>query len=139
MKKSATLAKHWEGVQKSLDVKLRAAKEYLKHPITGISAENYFRDLLAEYLPKRFVAESGFTINTNGTISDNIDIIIADTLNIPPLCSEPNYRIFAIESVCAAIEITTAPKSKVKQGERKISKFELDIKRLAKVRSMGKH
>jgi len=133
-----SVAKYWEGVHSALDVRLRVAKEYLKHPVTGISAENYFRDLLKEYLPRRFVAEPGFTVNTDGERSKNIDIIIADTFHIPPLCSEPNYKVFAIESVCAAIEITTAPNSKVKQDGRKIPKFNSDIKKLAKVRSMGR-
>lgn len=132
------LEKYWEGVHSALDVRLRVAKEYLKHPATGISAENYFRDLLKEYLPRRFVAEPGFTVNTDGERSKNIDIIIADTFHIPPLCSEPNYKVFAIESVCAAIEITTAPNSKVKRGGHKIPKFDSDIKKLAKVRSMGR-
>jgi hypothetical protein len=135
---NVSLDKYWEGVHSALDVRLRVAKEYLKHPVTGITAENYFRNLLQEYLPKRFVAEPGFTVNTNGERSNNIDIIIADTFHIPPLCSEPNYKIFAIESVCAAIEITTAPNSKVKQDGRKIPKFDSDIKKLAKVRSMGR-
>lgn len=134
-----SLAKYWEGVHSALDARLSVAKEYIKHPATGISAENYFRDLFQEYLPKRYVAAPGFAVDTSGVRSDDIDIIIADTFHIPPLCSEPNFKVFAIESVCAVIGITTAPKSTVKRGNHKVPKFESDIEKLATVRSMGRY
>lgn len=133
-KQFTSLPRYWEGVAAIIDARLKASKEYLRHPITGISAECYFRDVLKEYLPSRYAVDTGFVINADGQRSDNLDVIVADTLHIPPLCSEPNYKVFAVESVCAVMEITTSPRAK----EKGVSKFEIDIAKLAKVREMGK-
>lgn len=137
-KKMLSLPRYWSGVHKELDEKLKKIKESIVHPITGVTAENHLCDLLKEYLPKRYIVESGFAVDSSGNRSDNIDILVADTLNIPPLCCEPNYKVFAIESVAAAIEITTGPRNKVKHKGKKVSKFESDIDKLATVRSMGR-
>lgn len=134
--KDVSLAKYWEGINTSLQAKLESVKEYLKHPVTGFTTEEYFRSLLKNYIPKRYTIDTGFVVDSKGK-SNFIDIIIADTLNIPRLCYEPNYSIFAIESVCAVIEVTTSPKARVDFGGKKIPKFESDILKLAKVRKMG--
>ena len=63
-----------------------------------------------------------------------MDIIIADTHNIPLLCSEPRFKIFPVESVCAAIEVTTATEGNVDRKPKLLS----DLQKLIKVREMGK-
>ena len=135
-----SLSEYWQGIQSALDATLHSSKKYLRHPISGLSAEDYFRDLLRRYLPVRYAVEAGFVVNAKGVRSNLIDIIIADKFHIPPLCSEPNYKVFAVESVCAVIEVTTSPKAKVKQKGKvkKEPKFKADIVKLAKVREMGK-
>lgn len=137
-KQSISLADYWDGIYSALDVRFKMAKEYIKHPITGFSAEEYLRDLLKDYLPKRYTVAPGFVVNSEGDRSDNIDIIIADTMNIPVLCQEPNYKVFAVECVAAVIEVTTGPKSKVKRSNEKLPKLQIDIEKLSKVRSMGR-
>ena len=128
---------YWEGIENALREKIASIKKYVNHPVTGDSAEQYFCKLLRDYIPYRYAVETGFVVNSEGNRSNLIDIIIADTMNIPPLCVEPNYKVFAIESVCAVIEVTTSPRSYVKSGKRRIMKLESDIKKLQKVRLMG--
>jgi hypothetical protein len=125
-----SLSAHFEGIANAIDARLKASKLYLQHPSIGFSAEAYFRDLLRSYLPSRYVVESGFVVDASGERSDHIDIVVADTFHIPALCSEPGYKVFAAESVCAVMEVTTSPKGRVK----KIPKFEADIDKLAHVR-----
>jgi hypothetical protein len=132
------LPRYWNGVHKELNEKLKKVKESIDHPTTGVTAEKYLCDLIRDYLPRRYIVESGFAVDSSGNRSPKIDILIADTLNIPPLCCEPNYKVFAIEAVTAAIEITTGPKNKVNHKGKKVSKFESDIDKLATVRTMGR-
>lgn len=127
-----SLPDYWDGIADALGARLAASKKYLRHPVAGFSAEGHFKDLLREYLPKRYAVETGFVINVSGRRSQHIDIIIADTLHIPPLCSEPTYKVFAAESVCAAIEITTSPRAR----EKGVPKFEGDLAKLGGVRSL---
>jgi hypothetical protein len=128
----------WAGVYTELEAKLKKSKKVIDHPTTGKSAEKHLLELIKEYLPKRYIVESGFAVNSSGDRSNKIDILIADTLDIPPLCCEPNYKVFAIESVVAGIEITTGPKNKVRHKGKKVKKFEADIDKLATLRSMGR-
>lgn len=134
------LAGYWAGIQSALDARLLSVKEYLRHPASGFNAESYFRDLLREYLPKRYSVDTGFVVNASGEHSDFIDVIIADTQHIPPLCSEPHFKVFAAESVAAALEITSAPKSNIsrKGQNRKVPKIEDDLVKIARVRQIAK-
>src|SRR5512147_1528186 len=92
-----SLSAYYEGIANAIDARLKASKQYLQHPSTGFSAEAYFRDLLRSYLPSRYAVESGFVVDASGERSDHIDIVVADTLHIPALCSEPGYKVFAAE------------------------------------------
>jgi hypothetical protein len=145
-KEGGSLACYWEGIHSSLKGRIQSLKGYLKHPASGFSVEGYFRDLLTEYLPKRYAVDTGRVVNASGETSDFIDIIIADSFQIPPLCSEPFFKVFAAEAVVAAIEITSAPKSRVpargerSSGEKKsVPKLEHDLVKLARVRRIAKH
>lgn len=137
--KERDLAEYWAGIQSALDARLLSVKEYLKHPASGFNAEGYFRDLLREYLPKRYIVDTGFVANASGENSDFIDVIVADNQHISLLCSEPHFKVFAAESVVAAIEITSAPKSSVKRSgeDRKVPKIEDDLIKIARVRKIA--
>src|SRR5258708_350975 len=88
------IATYWTGIERSLSHRLESVREYLKHPSSGINAEHYFRELLHDYLPRRFSVEPGFVVNTKGDKSDFIDALIVDTANIAPLSAEPTFKIF---------------------------------------------
>jgi hypothetical protein len=133
------LADYWSGIHNALDGRLLSVKDYLKHPSSGFTAENYFRDLLKEYLPRKYSIESGFVVNVAGERSDFLDVLIVDSQNIPPLSAEAHFKVFPGEAVVGAIEITSAPKARVSRSgvEGKISKLEDDILKLAKLRKIA--
>jgi len=136
--KERKLADYWRGIDSALGVRLKSVQEYLKHPASGFNAEHYFRNLLVDYLPKKYTIDTGFVVNEKGESSDFIDIIIADNSEIPILCSEPHFKVFAAESVVAAVEITSSPKSIVKRDKNNIEKLEDDLIKIAKVRRIAK-
>ena len=136
--KPLSIRSYWKGLSISLEAKLTSLKECVNHPSTGHVAESYFRELIRQHLPSRYCVDTGFVVDANGGRSPLIDIIIADTLNISPLCAEPSYKVFPVEAVCAAIEVTTSPVQRVTSRKKDISKFEADILKIAEVRRMGK-
>jgi hypothetical protein len=139
MNKPHILANYWSGIHTALNGRLLSVKDYLHHPSSGLNAENYFRDLLRQYLPRRFSVESGFVANANGERSDLHDVLIVDRLNIPPLSAESYFKVFPAEAVVGAVEITSAPKTSVKRSghKEKITKLEDDILKLAKLRRIA--
>jgi len=120
----------WNGIENALNEKVSALKNSIDHSAASNTAEKLFRDFIREYIPQRYSVTSGFIANASGQRSHLVDIIIADRFHIPPLCCESNYNVYAIESVCAAIEVTTAPEQP--------GKFKNDIEKLARIRTMGK-
>jgi hypothetical protein len=137
--KKHVLASYWSGIHKALNGRLLSVKDYLRHPSSGLNAENYFRDLLRQYLPRRFSVESGFVANVDGERSEFHDILIVDCLHIPPLSAESHFKVFPAEAVVGAVEITSAPKAIVKRSgfNKKITKLEDDILKLAKLRRIA--
>lgn len=136
--KVVTLNNFWRGVEENFKIKVEAIKEMLRHQASGAAIEEYFRELLRSYLPRRYIVEPGFVVNDQGKMSDYIDILIVDALNIPPLCNDPPVKIFAAESIVAAIEITAAPLVKTSRAKLgKIPKLQDDLLKLARVRKMS--
>lgn len=135
--KEASLKDFWAGVEDTFRSKVKGIRELLRHQASGGAIEAYFRDLLCSYLPRRYIVEPGFVVTAEGKMSDYIDLLVIDALNIPPLCNDPPVRIFAAESVVAAIEITSAPLGKVKRsGLGTIYKLQDDTLKLARVRGL---
>jgi len=131
--KKISIPTYWESIRKSIEAKFSLAKTFLNHPIQGHAAEEFFRGLIKDHIPSRYIVDSGFVVDSNGNRSANMDIVIADTHNIPLLCSEPSLKIFPVESVCAVIEVTTAPTGTY----NKKPKLLVDLEKLALVRKMG--
>jgi hypothetical protein len=139
-RKASSLADYWSGIHASLDGRLLSVQDYLRHPSSGFNAENYYRDLLKQYLPHRYAVESGFVVNVAGDRSAFIDVLIVDCLNIPPLSAEPHFKVFPAEAVVGAVEITSAPKGNVQRSgvEETIEKLEDDVLKLAKLRGIAR-
>ncbi len=131
---------YWLGIQEALDQKLKAVRKYLRHPSSGHNAESYFGELIRTYLPTRYSVESGFVVNAAGNRSDHIDLLIVDRHNIPPLSAEAYFKVFPAEAVVGAVEITSAPKARIKFGGSSgtIDKIQDDILKLAKLREIAR-
>lgn len=137
-KKVASLKSFWDGVEDTFKSKVKGIRALLRHQASGAAIEEYFRELLCSYLPRRYIVEPGFVVTETGEMSDYIDLLVVDALHIPPLCNDPPVRIFAAEAIVAAIEITSAPLGKVKRAHLgKIPKLQDDVLKLARVRAIS--
>jgi hypothetical protein len=83
--------------------------ELLKHNLEkGLGNEQALRDLLINFLPRRYGVAKGKIANSDGEMSRQLDVIIYDALNCPSLFVDENRnQILPIEGVFGVIEVKT--------------------------------
>lgn len=85
-----------------------AVRDLIRHSLTkGIEAEQALADLLKTVLPLRFAAGKGFLIDTAGRQSNEIDLIIVDSMNTARLFDFRAFELIPIEAALACIEVKT--------------------------------
>lgn len=93
----------------SLPTLIRSAGQRMRHDLAerlvphngelGIGREEIIRRFLRDYLPKRFDVSSGFVFDCHGQISEQMDIIIANSLLSPRFEVAGGNRFYPVESV----------------------------------------
>lgn len=92
--------------QEVLAVQLKLSSESITHDgVMGEVNEQYFIHTLRKYLPKRYAADNGIVIDSNGATSDQIDIVIYDNLYTPTLLDQHAHRFIPAESVYCVLEV----------------------------------
>ena len=93
-------------LQKQMIAKLSANREILLHPGTkGDSTELNWMKMLAVYLPKRYKVDKAFVLDSNGDLSEQIDLVIYDQQYSPFLFNQDGALYIPAESVYAVFEI----------------------------------
>lgn len=93
-------------MQKQLTMKLRSIRRLVQHPTAkGNVAEEEWRDLLRNFLPKRYRVEQGFVLDSKGQLSEQIDVIIFDCQYSPLLFQGAGLFYVPAESVYAILEV----------------------------------
>lgn len=92
--------------QETLRSTLRESKG-IKHPLgNGDNSEGGWKQFLEKILPKKYAVDSGFVIDCEGNISEQIDIIIYDNLYSPYIMSSGSgVKYIPVEAVYAIVEI----------------------------------
>ena len=92
-------------IENSLRAKLDGAR-FPDHPTAkGDILESAWREVLRRYLPARFRVESGFVIDSNGDVSQQIDCIIYDNVFTPTFWGDGGHFHIPAEAVHAVFEI----------------------------------
>jgi hypothetical protein len=93
-------------------------EQLLSHPgELGTDREEVIRAFLRSYLPKRFEVSTGFVFDSNGGLSGQMDIIIADTLVCPRFETAGGKRIYPCECVVAVGQVRSSLTTKAKLQE----------------------
>jgi hypothetical protein len=107
-----------QGLHKGIHNRLHTAREVAGHPVLkGDAAETVWLSMLGDYLPERYRAKRAVVVDSNGTFSHQIDIVIFDRqyspfvfhqdgLDVVP--AESVYAVFEAKQVITADEITYA-------------------------------
>jgi hypothetical protein len=93
-------------LQKQMIAQLTANREIIIHPGTkGDATELCWIQMLEQYLPRRYSVAKAFVLDSEGKLSDQIDIVIFDRQYSPFLFNQNNALYVPAESVYAVIEV----------------------------------
>lgn len=85
--------------------RLQITRSSFGHPgAKGDASETVWLQLLETYLPQRYRATKGFVVDSNGTFSDQIDVIVFDRQYSPFIFLCEGQTVVPAESVYAVFE-----------------------------------
>ena len=103
------LMKYYEGITQQLRTEVELINSLITthQGLKGTGNENALRELLTEFLPRRFAVDTGMIVDNKGKTSRQIDLVIYDALEYPALFSMAGVHLFPIDNVYATIEVKT--------------------------------
>lgn len=100
-----SLPKLLAGLHEDIQHKLATARRSFAHPGTkGDASENVWRELLKTYLPRRYESETAHVVDSEGTFSEQIDVVVFDRQYSPFIFRYQDQTIIPAESVYAVFE-----------------------------------
>lgn len=116
------------GLQNQMEAQLNTNRENLKHSVTkGDSLENVWIEWLQKYLPNRYCVSKAIIIDSTGTTSEQIDLVIYDQQYTPFVFNQNGALYIPVEGVYAIFEVkpdlrgSVKGKSHVKYAGEKIA------------------
>lgn len=92
--------------QAVLAVHLELSTKSITHNgVMGDVNEQHFVQVLRKYLPRRYEVDQGIVIDSNGSTSDQIDVIIFDHQYTPTLLDQQAHRFIPAEAVYCVLEV----------------------------------
>jgi hypothetical protein len=85
----------------------------------GALREAYLRDFMSDIMPPNLSTGSGFICDCFGTISPQIDFILAEKNQIPSIALMENIALVPIETALVAMEMKSTIKSNTKEQLQK--------------------
>lgn len=89
-------------MQESLNVNRTSIPHYAT---MGAASEVRWSKFLSDYLPKKYLVDNGIVIDSEGNVSEQIDIIIYDALYTPFVFNKDGVKLIPAESVYAVFEV----------------------------------
>jgi hypothetical protein len=100
------LRKIFINLQEQMATKLSANRKLILHPGTkGDASELNWIKMLDTYLPKRYKVDKAFVLDSDGNLSDQIDLVIYDRQYSPFLFNQDGALYIPAESVYAVFEV----------------------------------
>lgn len=100
-----SLSELLSGLHDEIEQQLARVRKTLAHPGTkGDASEEVWLELFETYLPKRYQAAKAHVVDSNGTFSDQIDVVIFDRQYSPFIFTYKGQTIVPAESVYAIFE-----------------------------------
>lgn len=100
-----SLERMLNGLHQRVERELRMARETVGHnPTLGESSQKVWIRLLDTYLPERYRARTGTVMDSDGSFSDQIDVVIFDRQYSPLLFEFEGAVVIPVEAVYAVFE-----------------------------------
>lgn len=93
------------GLHDGIEQRLERARKIMGHPVSkGDASESVWLELFNTYLPTRYSADKAYVVDSEGTFSQQIDIVIYDRQYSPFIFKYEGETIIPAESVYAVFE-----------------------------------
>jgi len=100
-----SLSRLLSSLHEEIEQKLHTARKALHHSVSkGDGSEAVWIDLFKEYLPKRYQAEKAFVVDSDGKVSEQIDVVIFDRQYTPFIFKFKDELYIPAEGVYAVFE-----------------------------------
>lgn len=100
-----SLATILKSLHEDIEQRLSIARKAFAHPGTkGDASESIWVGLLSEYLPLRYRAATAHVVDSHGSFSDQIDVVVFDRQYSPFIFKFQDQTIIPAESVYAVFE-----------------------------------
>jgi Domain of unknown function (DUF6602) len=100
-----SLVKLLSSLHDDIEGRLAIARRSFAHPVTkGDASENVWMELLQSYLPQRYQAAKAHVVDSAGTFSEQIDVVVFDRQYSPFIFKYEGQTIIPAESVYAVFE-----------------------------------
>lgn len=104
--KKVNLKQIFMNLQKQMISKLSTNRDIISHPGTkGDASELNWIEMLNIYLPNRYSVDKAFVLDSEGNLSDQIDIVLYDNQYSPFLFNQDEAKYIPAESVYAVFEV----------------------------------
>lgn len=90
--------------QSCLVAKLRSSDRIVHSGDRGEVNEQYFIEVLRNYLPNRYTVHKATILDSDGQVSDSIDVVVHDRQYTPTLLDSESHRYIPAEAVYAIFE-----------------------------------
>ena len=116
---------------------LNTNREFIKHPTSkGDSLENVWIEWLRKYLPNRYCIDKAIIIDSTGSLSEQIDVVIFDQQYTPFVLTQNGIHYIPAEGVYAVFEVKPDLKGSAESGGKNLNYIEYAGKKIASVRSL---
>lgn len=124
-------------LQEQMELRLTTAREFIDHPGTkGDALEYAWIEWLRCYLPSRYSVDKAIVIDSEGQLSDQIDLVIYDRWFTPFIFNQGGLKYIPAEGVYAVFEVKPDIRGSIKKGETSISYIQYAAKKIESVRRL---
>lgn len=93
------------GLHDDIQQRLEICRKSFGHPVTkGDASQEVWLQLLQTYLPQRYQAATAHVVDSHGTFSEQIDVVVFDRQYSPFIFQYENQTIIPAESIYAVFE-----------------------------------
>ena len=119
--KMIDLKELFEGLQKQMYASLEMNRKMISHPGSkGDATERHWINFLQTYLPDRYKVDKAIVIDSHGNVSDQMDIVIYDSLYTPFIFNQDDFLYIPAESVYAVFEVKQDISGNIEYAAQKV-------------------
>lgn len=125
----------FNGLQKQMEVQLNTNRDNILHPGTkGDSLENVWIEWLKKYMPNRYCIDKAIIIDSDGNLSDQIDLVIYDQQYTPFVFTQNGVHYIPAEGVYAVFEVKPDLEGSTSSDGENVSYIEYAGRKIESVR-----